>query len=1095
MNRRRLGNTRSRGFAVGGIALLVGLAVVALAVGSRIPRGTAVQSTRADARPMPTGLTTHVPEVRAAYEHLPLIFEKNQGQTDGRVRFVARGDGYGLFLTSQEAVLALRHASRGKRDFSVVRMKLAGANPRFEVGGERQLPGKSNYFIGNDPAKWQRNVPQFAGVRYRDVYPGIDLVYHGNQGKLEYDFEIAPGAEPARVAMEFEGSRPRLSPDGDLMLSLPGGDVAMQAPRAYQKVADREHIVPSRFVLRNGEVGFEVGDYDRSRTLVIDPILSYSTYLGGSGNEACTLILGTSTPISGCPAVAVDQASNAYIAGSTESTDFPIPAGGTPFQSTLKGTANVFVAKFNSTGSTEEFATYIGGSGVDTTAGIAVDLAFNVVVTGNTSSSNFPTKNAFQASPLNTTNKHIFVSKLDPTGSTLLYSTYLSGLGVDVATGVALDPGGNAYVTGTTTSTEVSTGFPSTTGSFQTAPASGSTIQFFLTKVNPNVAGVASVPYSTYFGGGNSLNTGPAAVGGGVAVDVDSNVYITGGTSFLHVGLSNDFPILNAYQGCLDQAGSTSDCSTTVSAYDIFVAKLNPTAITGTQLLYSTYVGAAGDDIGYGVAVDSSLNVYVTGSTSSNPFVVAGTGVFQSTYGGGASDAFMVKLGPPTTTGNLQGYVPLLYSTYIGGGGTDVGLGITVDTIQGARLTGWTNSGETINGVTTTPLLVLNNPVQAVYGGGAGDAFVARIDTTTTIQNAAGHYLTYLGGSGADYGTGIAVDPQGASYVAGETQSPAPSFPLAAPFQSMLDGSSDAFLSKLGPILSLGVTVTAAPTPVGVGNQATFTYTITNNGDATNNVTFTDFLPPTGASFVSATSSPGTCGSASGGLVLCNVGTMNSNATATETVILIPNAPTTPAGNPVPLTNNGSAGIGGSNQFNAPPATVTVNDYTLTVSPAQATTPAGVPANFTATLTPTGAIPNSVSIACSGLPTGATCVETTNPIPNLNQGPASTALVINTTMRVTTTTELLRRGVLYAVLLPIGGLTFLGVGIGSGSKKRRALMGLLLGCFFGLVLLQAGCGSSSTTNTTGTPAGTYVVTITASSNEASRSTTVNLVVQ
>lgn len=1086
MNRRRLGKARSRGLVVGGISLLIGLAVVALAVGLRIARGTAGPSTRADAQPVPTGLKPDAPQIRASYERLPLIFEKNQGQTDGRVRFVARGDGYGLFLTGDEAVLALRHASAGKRDFSVVRMKLAGANPKFEASGEQQLPGKSNYFIGSDPAKWQRNVPQFGEVRYREVYPGIDLVYHGNQGKLEYDFEIAPGAEPTRVAMEFEGTRPRLSRDGDLMLSLPGGDVAMQAPRAYQKAGAKEEIVPSRFVVRNGEVGFEIGDYDRSRTLVIDPILAYSTYLGGSGNEACTLILGTTTPISGCPAVAVDEASNAYIAGSTESTDFPIPAGGTPFQSTLKGTANIFVAKFNNTGSTEEFATYIGGSGVDTTAGVAVDLAFNVVVTGNTSSTNFPTKNAFQASPLNTTNKHIFVSKLDPTGSTLLYSTYLSGLGVDVATGVALDPGGNAYVTGTTTSTEVNTGFPSTVGAFQTAPASGSSIQFFLTKVNPTVAGVASIPYSTYFGGGNSLNTGPAAVGGGVAVDVDSNVYITGGTSFLHVGLSNDFPILNAYQGCLDQAGSTTNCSTTVSNYDVFVAKLNPTAITGTQLLYSTYIGGTLDDIGYGIAVDSSLSAYVTGSTASTDFPASGTGVFQPTNNGGPSDAFMAKLGAPTTTGNLQGFVPLLYSTYIGGGGADVGLGIAVDTIQGARVAGWTNS---------TNFPIVNYPVQAVYGGGAGDAFVARIDTNATVFNAAGHYSGYLGGSGADYGTGIAVDPQGASYVAGETQSPVPSFPLVAPFQSALDGPSDAFLSKLAPVLSLGVTVTAAPSPVGVGNQTTFTYTVTNNGDATNNITFTDFLPPTGASFVSATSSPGTCGSASGGIVLCNIGTMNSNATATVTVILIPNAPTTPAGNPVPLTNNGSAGIGGSSQFNAPPATVIVNDYTLTMAPAQATTPAGVPANFTATLTPTGAIPNSVSIACSGLPTGSTCVETTNPIPNLNQGPASTALVINTTMRVTTTTQLLRKGVLYAALLPIGGLTLLGVGIGSGSKKRRALMGLLLGCFFGLVLLQAGCGSSSTTNTTGTPAGTYVVTVTASSNEATRSTTVNLVVQ
>jgi uncharacterized repeat protein (TIGR01451 family) len=869
-----------------------------------------------------------------------------------------------------------------------------------------------------------------------------------------------------------------------------------------KKIADGEQPVRSAFVVRNdGEVGFEVGDYDRSRTLVIDPILTYSTYLGGSGNEACTLILGVTSPISGCPGVAVDLASNAYIAGSTASVDFPIPVGTSPYQATLKGTANVFVAKFNTTGSTELFATYLGGSAVDTTAGVQVDLAFNVIVAGNTSSTNFPTANAFQSSPLSPANKHAFLSKLDPTGSTLLYSTYLSGNGTDVATGVALDPGGNAYVTGTTTSTEVTTGFPSTVGSFQTSPAVGSTIQFFLTKVNPLLSGAGSVPYSTYFGGGNSVRPaadGPPAVGGGVAVDLDSNVYITGGTSYLHVGASNDFPILNAYQACLDGTPSGSSCSSTASAYDVFVAKLNPTAIVGTQLLYSTYIGGSNDDIGYGVAVDSSLSVYVTGSTAgsggTDNFPAAGTGVFQTAYGGGATDAFMAKFGVPTTTGQEQGLVPLLYSTYLGGSGTDVGLGIAVDTIQGARITGWTNTPTPPSGSFPN----INNPVQSVFGGPPADAFVARVDTSSSIASGPGHYATYLGGNAADYGTAIAVDPQGSNYVAGETQST--NFPTAAPFQANRNppsgSGSDAFLSKLSPILNLGVTVTGAPSPVGVGSQATFTYTVTNSGDSTSNVTFTDFLPPSGASFVSATTTPGTCGGASGGLVLCNVGTLDSSATATVTVILVPTPPTLPATSPVPLTNSGSAGIAGSSQFNAPPSTVIVNDYTLTVSPGQAAVVAGIPANFTATITPTGSIPDSVSISCSGLPTGSTCVETTNPIPNLPGGTAaSTSLTITTTQRVTTITQILRKGAFYAALLPLCGLTLLGFGIGGGSWKRRGLMGLLLACFFSLVLFQGGCQSQSTTNTTGTPAGTYIVTVNATSGQATRSTTVALVVQ
>lgn len=1084
MNRRRVGEFGSL-YVLGGVLLLVAFSVAALVLSSRIARGARPQD-QADAKP--AGLEPKPGQIHLAYNHLPLIFEQNQGQADSQVRFLARGSGYGLFLTGHEAVLALQQPSHGATEFALLKMQLAGTNPDFQVRGESPLPGKSNYFIGNDPSKWRHNIPQFAGVRYHDVYPGIDLVYHGNQGRLEYDFEVAPGAEPTRVALEFAGALHRhIDGDGNLILSLPSGDVAVHAPRAYQKNGANEQPVRSSFKLQhNGDVGFEVGNYDPSKTLVIDPILTFSTYLGGSGNEACTIILGSSSPISGCPGVAVDLSSNVYIAGSTTSVDFPIPVGTSPYQGTLKGTANVFVAKFNTSGSTEEFATYLGGSGTDTTAGVAVDLSFNVIVTGNTSSTNFPTMNGLQSSPVNSTYKHIFVSKLNPTGTALLYSTYLSGNFTDVATGVALDPGGNAYVTGTTSSTEVQTGFPSTSGSFQPSPATGSSIQFFLTKVNPNLSGIASVPYSTYFGGGNSIRTGsPAAVGGGVAVDINSNIYITGGTSFLHVGGSNDFPILNAYQGCLDSVPGTTTCPTDVSAYDVFVAELNPLAITGTQLIYSTYLGGTGDDIGYGIAVDSSLSAYVTGSTDSDNFPAAGTGVFQATYGGD-TDAFMAKVGAPTVSGLNQGYVPLLYFTYVGGSGTDTGLGITVDTIQGARITGWTNS---------TNFPILNNPVQLSYGspppGNPADAFVARIDTSgTSGVNGIGHYSTYLGGSKADYGTSIAVDPQGASYVAGETQSA--DFLTAVPFQPALDGTSDAFLSKLGPILSLGVTATAAPVVVGVGSQVTFTYTVTNSGDLTNNVTFTDTLPPSGASFVSATTSPGFCSGASGGIVLCNLGTMNAGATATVTVIVVPTPPTTP-GSAFQITNSGSAGIAGSTLSSAQ-ATVTVNDYTLTVAPARATVVAGVPAYYTATVTPTGNIPNSVSISCSALPTGASCVETTNPLPNLSEGPASTALIINTTMRVTTITQLLRKG-LYAALLPISGLAFMAVGIGGLSRKKRLLMGLLVGCFFSLILFQAGCGSTSTTNTTGTPAGTYIVTVTATSGQATRNTTVTLVVQ
>lgn len=1097
---RGLGSSGSRVRVVVAVALLVGIGLLLLVAGTgmgqpRIAHEATSHPKFVASNPAASGHDSQ--RWLAAYGQLPLIFERNQGQSDPRVKFLARGSGYGLFLTAGEAVLALQHSAVGSQQSasgaSVVRMALAGGNANALVAGADELPGKSNYLIGNEPAQWHRDIPQFARVRYHGVYPGIDLIYHGNQGRLEYDFEIAPGRNPEQVVLRFQGpEKLRLDPDGNLVLTIDGGEVRLQAPQVYQAFGETRRAIAGSFELRgNHEVGFRLGAYDRSRTLVIDPVLTYSTYLGGSGNEACSVITGTGLGVAGCPAMAVDLAGNAYVAGSTTSTDFPIPVGSSPYQSTLKGTANVFIAKFNSTATILEFATYLGGNGTDITAGDAVDAGGNVYVAGTTSSSNFPTNGTnkpFQATPLSS-GKHVFVSKLDPTGHTLLYSTYLSGTGTDLASGVALDPSSNAYVTGTTTSKEVKTGFPSTVGSYQTTPATGSAIQFFMTKINPNFSGSSSVIYSTYFGGGNPANG--QAVGGGIAVDSNSNVYITGGTNFLHVGGSNDFPILNAYQGCLDSAPSVTSCPSNVTALDAFVASFNPQAVVngGAQLLYSTYLGGSADDIGYGIAVDSSLSAYVTGSTASSDFVLpGGAETFQVTYGGGASDAFLGKFGTVCTgTGCVTTGVPLDYFTYLGGSGADVGLALAVDSNQGARIIGWTNSSNFPS---------VNNPVQSAPGGGF-DGFVTRIDTTAVTSGAPGNYSTYLGGSGADFGTGIAVDTQGASYVSGETSST--NFLSAAPpqsssFQSALDGSTDAFASKLGPILDLTVTAVGSPTPVGVGNQVSFAYTITNDGDFTNNITFTDTLATSGqATFVSATASPGSCGSAAGDAVLCNIGSLNSSAAGTVTVVVTPSV----AG---VLENNGTANVTGTSYGAAPnPApTVNVNDFTITAAPAAVTIPAGTPASYTVTLNPTGNIPNSISVACgSGLPTGSTCTATTNPFPNLSNGAASTVLVISTTARVTTTTRLWRGGPVYATWLPLSGLALLGAGIGGKrSRGRRILMALLLCGFFSLILFQPGCSSSSTTTTTsGTPAGTYIVTVNATSGSATRSTTVTMVVQ
>lgn len=1050
--------------------------------------------------------------VRMNFGQLPLSFEPNQGQTDQEVKFLARGAGYGVFLTSDEAVLTLRSTAKKS---SVVRMQLVGANPAANATGTSQLPGKSNYLIGNDPSKWHRNVPQFARVRYPGVYPGVDLVYYGSQGQLEYDFEVAPGADPSQIAFRLQGQESaRLDDGGNLILASGGDQVKLNAPRIYQKFGDQQRPVAGRFVLRpDARVGFELAAYDRSRALVIDPVLTYSTYFGGSGNEACSIILGVASPPSGCPAVAIDASSNIYIAGSTTSIDFPVvPPVATPpsaFQTALAAAPDVFVTKLNAAGSAIAFSTYLGGDGADTTAGVAADSAFNVVVAGTTTSSNFPTSasSAFQAARTNA-GAHVFVSVLNPTGENLLYSTYLSGDGTESARGLALDPRNKIYVIGTTTSKDqpdATHSFPATLGAIQVASLGNS--QFFISKIDPALIGFPSLAYSTYFGGGNPIDG--FTLGGAITVDANSNVYITGGTNFQHTGsTTTDFPIINAYQGCLDTPPpatpptTPANCATNVIAPDAFVAKINPAAAAGAQLLYSTYLGGTGDDVGFGIAVDSGLSAYITGSTTSTDFTIpTSTTPFQRCLdnptnpspcpaGVTASDAFVGKFGTPCTGSTCTTTaVPFTYFSYLGGSGADVGLSIAVDSLQGARIAGWTNSPNF-----PTP----NNPVQAGPSG-LTDAFASRIDTTASSTLSLGHYGTYLGGGGNDFGTGIATDAQGTSYVVGETASG--NFPKANPIQNNLDGASDVFVTKLGPTLNLAVTEAVTPLTVGVGNNATFTYTITNNGDLTTGIIFTDVLPST-ATFVSANSSPGqaNCPAATSSTVTCTVGTLNGGAVATVTVVLAPTLPALPL-QPGSVSDGGKVTIFGTPTVVTPavPAVAIVNNFGIGVSPTTVTVAAGVPASYTVTVTPTGNIPNTVTLSASGAPSGATTsFPNGTSFTNLSSGPQSRQLVVNTTARVTTPASLFPTGrPFYAALFPVSGLALLGAGIGGRkSRRRRVLMAALLGCFFALVLFQVGCGNSSTTSTTsGTPAGTYNLTVTATSGTATRTQQIVLVVQ
>ncbi len=1051
---------------------LVVAGALALRFDTSAPRQAASHEIAAPFAWQPTAAAAK--QARAHFGQLPMVFEPNQGQTDPQVKFLVHGSNYGLFLTAKEAVLALH---KSPKEVSVLRMALAHANANAQVQGADKLPGKSNYLIGNDPTKWHRNIPQFAKVRYQDLYPGIDLVYYGNQGRLEYDLEVAPNADPHQVAVQFPGTRKlSLSQHGEVVIATGDGDVRLQAPKIYQRIGDERRPVEGHFVLRSAnEVGFEIGDYDRSRALVIDPVLVYSTYLGGTGAEACSAITGTGVPQSRCPAIAVDAAASAYIAGSTTSTNFPVvpvdtcPPTNTPHavQCALAGTANVYVTKLDSTGSAILYSTYIGGNGVDLPGGIAIDASFNVDITGTTTSSNFPTFLGFQNTPVSA-GSHVFVTQLLNGGTMLNYSTYLSGNGTETGTGIAIDYRSHVvYVTGTTSSSNFPV-FPNP-GAFQTAPKA--TNQFFLTSIDTTLAGNLSLLYSTYLGG-SSPSTG-VAQGGGIAVDINSTtpgVYITGGTDFV------DMPATNSFQPYK-------------AAKDVFLAKFTffPKQINSTPTLtYLTYLGGSGDDVGMGVAVDNSFIAYVVGSTTSTDFgqpTTTGTPAFQGTNGGG-TDAFVAKVQPCTVSCSATSTVQLLYFTYLGGSGMDVGTDIAVDGVQGARITGYTNS----------PNLPIINPLptfgSALNGG--MDAFVARIDTTATSATATSYSSSYLGGAGNDAGTGIAVDPTSNVYVGGETASS--NFPTVTPLQSALSGASDAFISKIGPKVSFTMMAQGPAPGTGVGNQVSFVYTITNTGDAVSGVTFTDFVPVSGATFAGTSSNA--CGGVSSGAVTCNLGTLNSNSITTISVNLIPTVPGA-LSNSAQLTTAATSGIVASASSSA-----SVNDFAVSISPASQTVPAGLPAVYAvmvSTIPQNQPINTSISVAVgSGLPSGSTTNLSTNPIPSLSTGSATTTLTIGTTMRTTTITEKLGRvGPTYASWLPISGLALLGLGIGGKiSRRRKWLAGLCVAAVLVMIGLQAGCGSSNQTSvTSGTPAGTYTLTVTATSGSIAHATSFTLVVQ
>jgi hypothetical protein len=742
------------------------------------------------------GLSQPDPGVQAkvaeSYGKLPLSFAANQGQTDGRVKFLSRTGAYTLFLTGDEAVLAFSGkrakdpAPKGASGFggatvslkrhpdtnpnldtnpnpathqsmtgAVLRMKLRNANPAAKVTGTDELAGANNYFIGNDPAKWRTSVPTYAKVKYEEIYSGIDLVYYGNQRQLEYDFIVAPGADPRRIAFDVSGAKGiRRDARGDLVLKTGEGEIRWHKPVVYQEKDGARQLVAANYAITDkNRVGFEVAKYDASRPLYIDPLI-YSTYLGGSQFDEGV-------------GIAVDSAGSAYVTGQTASTDFPTM---NPLQPASGGSYDAIVAKINPAGSALVYSTYLGGSDGDYGYSIAVDSAGNAYITGQTQSRNFPTANALQ--PDYGGNGDAFVAKINPSGSALVYSTYLGGSSYDLGAAIATDAAGNAYVTGTAKSTN----FP-TMNALQ--PVRGGGTDAFVAKLSPTGS---TLIYSTYLGGSND------ELGGGIAVDSAGNAYVTGYT------YSTNFPTMNPLQPA------------NVGGENAFVSKISP---SGSALVYSTYLGGSGYDHGGGIAVDSAGSVYVAGFTSSTDFPTT-PGAFQTVCNGGSGcasngDAFVSKLNPAGSA--------LVYSTYLGGSATDGGSSIAVDSAGNAYVSGGTASRN----------FPLASPVRKHYGGGNFDAFVSKLNPTGSAL----FFSTYLGGGGYDAGFRIAVDSVRNAYVTGVTSST--NFPTKNPLQAANAGFYDAFVSKIDVRAATTTTLSSSPNPSTHGQAVTFTAVVTSS--------------------------------------------------------------------------------------------------------------------------------------------------------------------------------------------------------------------------------------------------------------------------
>ncbi len=666
-----------------------------------------------------------------AYGKLPLTFEINNGQTDPAVKFLSRGKGYSLFLTPAGATLRLN----GRNETSVVRWQTVGGNRNPLMMGVDPLATKSNYFIGDDPKKWHADVPNYAKVRAERVYPGIDLVYHGNRRQVEYDFVVAPKANPNRIRLAFKGIESmRIGEHGDLILHTANGDLMQPRPLVYQEIDGKRQVIEGSYaLLPKNEVGFALGQYDRNRQLTIDPVLLYSTFLGD-------------TDLDECLAIAVDSSGNAYLTGLVASTSFP-GVTGSSIQPSNGFDYDAFVTKINAVGTAIVYSTFLGGNGGNEYGlGITVDSSGNAYITGATNSTNFPgTSGSSIQSSFGGGVRDSFATKINAAGSAIVYSTYLGGSDDDLAWGIAVDSSGNAYVAGDTGSST----FPGVTGSSIEPTNNGGA---FVTKIN--AAGTATV-YSTFFGGtaGASLAS--------IAVDSSGNAYVGGYTG------SSGFPGIS---------GSSLQSTFAGGGGDGIISKINA---TGTAIVWSTYLGDTGFDEIAGIKIDGAGDIYVAGNTDSTSFPgVTGSSIQSSNAGD--HDAFVTKINGAGTA--------IVYSTFVGGNDLDVVSygAFAIDSSGNAYVGGGTLS-TTFAGITGSSIQPSN--------AGSSDAFITRINAAGTAFD----FSTFLGGAGDETIAGIATDGSGNVYVAGYSSSTDFPVTAGSIQTTYGGGDVDGFVVKIGP--------------------------------------------------------------------------------------------------------------------------------------------------------------------------------------------------------------------------------------------------------------------------------------------------------